>query len=242
MCGRYAMNKKVDDLIVDYVAAGGKVKNFVADWQATFSIPPTSAAPIVRERVDEEGTIERELELSKWGLKPFFMKDSPKPGFHNARLETVAAKPSFRSAFTKRRALVPMNGYYEWVERAGKKQPYFIHGTEMLSAAGLYEVTKNDAGDWTTTYTIITTEARDASGEVHDRMPVFLTPAAWDAWLSPAELDTGDKSDLLDLLREQSVTMAATLATYPVSMRVNNVRKIDPHDPTLLDPVDLDEA
>jgi putative SOS response-associated peptidase YedK len=225
MCGRYAMNKKVDDLIVDYVAAGGKVKNFVADWQATFSIPPTSAAPIVRERVDEEGTVDRELELSKWGLRPFFMKDSPKPGFHNARLETVADKPSFRTAFPKRRALVPMNGYYEWVERADKKQPYFIHGDGLLSAAGLYEVTKNDAG-----------------GEVHDRMPVFLTPSAWDAWLSPAELDKGDKSAMLDLLGEQSVAMAATLTTYPVSMRVNNVRKIDPHDPTLLEPVELDEA
>jgi putative SOS response-associated peptidase YedK len=58
------------------------------------------------ERVDEEGTVERELELARWGLKPFFMKDSPKPGFHNARLETVADKPSFRTAFTKRRALV----------------------------------------------------------------------------------------------------------------------------------------
>lgn len=88
------------------------------------------------------------------------MKDPPKPGFHNARLETVATKPSFRSAFTKRRALVPMNGYYDWVERAGKKQPYFIHGDGMLSAAGLYVVTKNDAGNWTATYTIITTEAQ----------------------------------------------------------------------------------
>ena len=236
------MNKKVDDLIVDYVAAGGKVKNFVADWQATFSIPPTSAAPIVRDRVDEDGTVDRGIELARWGLKPFFMKDSAKPGFHNARLETVADKPSFRTAFTKRRALVPMNGYYEWVERAGKKQPYFIHGPGLLSAAGLYEVTKNDAGDWSVTYTIITTEARDASGEVHDRMPVFLPPAAWDAWLSPTELDKSDKTDLLDLLAGQSVTMASTLTTYPVSMRVNNVRTADPHDPTLLEPVELEEA
>lgn len=234
------MNKKVDDLIVDYVAAGGKVKNFVADWQPTFSIPPTSAAPIVRERVDEQGAIERELELARWGLRPFFMRDSPKPGFHNARLETVATKPSFRSAFTRRRALVPMNGYYEWVERAGKKQPYFIHGSELLSAAGLYEMTKNDAGHWTTTYTIITTVARDASGEVHDRMPVFLASQAWDAWLAPTELDKAEKSDLLDLLDEQSVAMAATLTTYSVSMRINNVRTADPQDPTLLERVDLD--
>jgi putative SOS response-associated peptidase YedK len=72
-------------------------------------------------------------------------------------------------------------------------------------------------------------------------MPVFLTPAAWDAWLSPAELDKGDKADLLALLADQSVAMAATLTTYPVSMRVNNVRKIDPHDPTLLEPVTLEE-
>jgi putative SOS response-associated peptidase YedK len=74
-------------------------------------------------------------------------------------------------------------------------------------------VTKNDAGNWTTTYTIITTEARDASGEVHDRMPVFLAPSAWDAWLSPAELDSDDKATALDLLAEQSVAMAAKLTT-----------------------------
>lgn len=108
--------------------------------------------------------------------------------------------------------------------------------------AGLYEVTQNDAGDWTTTYTIITTEARDASGEVHGQMPVFLEPSTWDSWLSPAELDKGDKTDLLDLLGEQSVATAATLTTYTVSMRVNNARKTDSHDPTLLEPVDLDGA
>jgi len=69
-------------------------------------------------------------------------------------------------------------------------------------------------------------------------MPVFLTPSAWDEWPSPAELDKGDKSDLPALLGEQSVAVAAC----PVSTGVNNVRKIDPHDPPLLEPVDLDDA
>lgn len=236
------MNKKIDDLIVDYVAAGGNVKNFVTDWQATFSIPPTATAPIVRDHVDDQGTLEREVEPARWGLKPFFMKDSPKPGFHNARLETVAEKPSFRTAFTKRRALVPMNGYYEWVPGPGKSSRTPSTGEGTLSAAGLYEVTRNDADTWDVTYTIITTEARDASGEVHDRMPVFLTPEAWDAWLTPDELTKSDKADLLGLLADQSTAVASTLTTFPASMRINNVRTADPHDPTLLEPVDLDEV
>lgn len=76
----------------------------------------------------------------------------------------------------------------------------------------------------------------DAAGEVHDRMPVFLAPAAWDTWLSPEKVDKEHTADLLDLLDAQSLTVAATLRTRPVSRAVNNVRTLNRHDPALIEP------
>lgn len=240
MCGRYAMDKKVDDLVQAYVADGGRAKDFVAAWQGAVSIPPTSTAPIVREYVDDDGAIERELEPAQWGLRPHWMTDPKKRGFHNARLETVAEKPSFRSAFTRHRAVVPMDGYYEWVDTDTGKQPYFIHGAGLLSAAGLYEASKDETGQWHVTYTVITRTARDASGEVHDRMPVFLTDDTWADWISPGDLAGSEKLDMLQLLDTASAEVASTLTTYPVSKRINNVRTASPTDRTLLEPVTLD--
>ena len=95
----------------------------------------------------------------------------------NARLETIATNGMFRGPFSSGRAVVPMTGYYEWVEaEGGGKDPFFIHHPdgELLHAAGLAAASKSeDGGGWDVTFTIVTREARDAGGEVHDRMPVF---------------------------------------------------------------------
>lgn len=176
----------------------------------------------------------RELERSRWGLRPSWAKDSgPRP--INARLETAATNGMFRAAFSSSRALVPMSGYYEWQEahEDGRqvKNPSYIHSpdTPLLAAAGLVAARQDDGSDeWTTTFTIITRTGEDAAGEVHDRMPVFLSPAAWDQWLDPANVE--DKDALLDVLDVESRRIAATLTTYRVSRAVNNVRT----DPSLL--------
>ena len=240
MCGRYCNDRSVDDLAVAYQAAGGRGDDFMAGWKAMFSIPPTTAAPIVRERVDRDGVVSRELALAEWGLRPPWMSDPAKKGFHNARLEAVADKPSFRAAFASRRVVVPMNGYYEWVDTDAGKQPYFIRAADsaLLSAAGVCAVRKDEqTGRWQVTYTVITCTARDAGGEVHERMPVFLSDDAWPDWIAPGTIAGAQREGMLAMLDAVSQQMAGTLEAYPVSKRVNDVRTALPDDATLLDRV-----
>ena len=137
-----------------------------------------------------------------------------------------------------------MRGYYEWTGDKGDKQPHFIHGERpILAAAGIStarKVTTDEGTDeWVVSTAIITREARDASGELHDRMPVFLTPDVWDEWLNPHKLESdAGKEHLLALLTAVSAQVAATITSYEVDRRVNNSRNIDEHDPTLIEPVD----
>ena len=232
------MDSETDALIAEFVAAGGRA----ADWAPDFSVAPTDAAPIVREHRHDDA-LEREIELASWGFRPSWAKGKG-PSPINARLETVASNGLFRGAFAKQRAIVPMRGYYEWTEAEadGKtiKIPHFIHGAgELLAAAGIYTVRKVD-DEWVVSMAIITREARDASGEVHDRMPVFLTPDTWGDWTSPAKLDKPDeKQELVAMLDRASLAVASTITTYPVSKRVNNVRdtSVAKDDPSLIAPL-----
>ena len=232
------MNKETDDLISVFVAEGGNVH----DWVPSFSVAPTEQAPIVRER-SRDGDLRRQLDLASWGLKPAWSKPGG-PAPINARLESVATNGMFRGAFAGQRCLVPMLGYFEWQQQEDGKQPYFLHASpgspanaDPLAAAGLYSVRK-DGDDWALTFTILTREARDASGEVHDRMPVFLTPDAWDSWLTPEKITAPEEA--LAMLDRSSVAIAATIVSHPVDRGVNNVRTVDAQDPTVIDPVIID--
>jgi putative SOS response-associated peptidase YedK len=130
-----------------------------------------------------------------------------------------------------------MNGYFEWTGPKGDKQPHFISaGGELLSAAGLYEVRKVD-DRWEVSCVVITRTGEDSAGEVHDRMPVFLTPDVWDQWLSPDELSAKGKDGALSMLDHSSREVASTLTTYTVDRKVNSTRTADPRDPTLVQPV-----
>lgn len=228
MCGRYALNKDLDELIQVFVARGGDAR----DWEPAYSVPPRTRAPIVRERL-HEGEVLRNLDLATWGLRPSWAKDGG-PAPINARIETAATNGMFRSAFAGARALVPMTGYYEWEAVPDGKQPHFIHaGDELLAAAGLYAPRKDPAtGEWTLSFTVITREARDASGEVHDRMPVFLERDVWDEWLHPEKLE--DPRAMVAMIDASSQAIAATMTTHLVSRAVNNVRTADPTDPQLV--------
>lgn len=213
-------------LLGDFAASGD------LGWEPAFSVAPTNRAPILRVRDDE-----RQLALAKWSLVPSWMKAGGPPNI-NARIETIATKPMFRGSLSSDRIVVPMSGYYEWEETDGQKQPWFIHGeTPVLAAAGLRAEYQDGDGEWQSTFTIITREARDASGEVHDRMPVFLEADFLDTWLSPGKVT--DKDGLLDQLDATSVKMATTITTRPVSRRVNSVKGLDWTDATLIDEVKL---
>jgi putative SOS response-associated peptidase YedK len=214
-----------------------------------YNVAPTVVVPAVFERrVRDSGEVRRRLAPLVWGLVPSWAKD-PSIGSRmiNARLETVAEKPAFRRAFQLRRCVLPADGFYEWYTPEGtrpagksskiKKQPFFIHRADgdRLAMAGVYEIWRDPAKDpeddsaWLRTCSVITTDATDAAGHIHDRMPMVISKDAIDAWLDP---DLTDPKAALELL---AVTEADQLEAYPVSTAVNSV---DNNDPSLIKPID----
>jgi putative SOS response-associated peptidase YedK len=175
-----------------------------------------------------------ELVPMRWGLIPGWWKKTAKevPSTFNARAETVAQKPMFRSAFKRTRCIVPASGYYEWRAVDGSKQPYFISAANgaVLSIAGLWDQWKDPlTGEAIPSATLIITAANDFSRAIHDRMPVFLERQDDDAWL------TGKAG--VELLRPAPNDL---LRMWPVSKRVNVSGRGD-DDPSLIEPV-KDEA
>lgn len=238
MCGRYAMNKETDELIRAFVAEGGNAN----EWRPSYSVAPTQTAPIVRDTVDDDGAVTRSIVAARW--------DWPKPPNRptgapiiNARIEKLPTG-FWAGAFSSARCIVPMLGYYEWTGEKGDKQPHFLHGDGLLAAAGL-TWTADVAGERRRVYVVVTRESRDASGDIHDRMPAFLTPDTWDEWLSPRSLTVpGDRAasaaareEMIAMLTGTSEAVAATIRTHPVDRRVNNSRTADPADAGLVDPI-----
>ncbi len=143
----------------------------------------------------------------------------------NARAETLATSPLFRDAFRRRRCLVPVDGFYEWLRDGSRRQPMLIHGPDdaPLTLAGLWTGRKNDeTGEWLRTFTIVTTQPNDFMASIHNRMPVVIPRDAWATWLDPTPKEPGELRALLDP-REDIV-----LAAYPVATLVNNVRNDGP--------------
>jgi putative SOS response-associated peptidase YedK len=233
MCGRFATGADTDELVEEFLATGDAYR----DWRPQYSIAPTDVVPIVRERAAASGELVRTIEPAEWDFHPPFLTAKSRPQF-NARIETIATNGLWKSAFAGNRCIVPMRGYYEWTGEAGDKQPHFLHGGRpILAAAGLATARKVD-GDWVVSTVIVTREARDASGEVHPRMPAFLTRETYDEWLSPAKLASdADKQRMLGMLEAVSGEVAASISSYEVDRRVNNSRAIDPADPGLIDPL-----
>ncbi len=143
----------------------------------------------------------------QWGLVPAWAKD-PSSGSKliNARVETVATKPSFRSAFDRRRCIIPANGFYEWRRRTpaatgaeARSTPYFVHRTDggLLALAGVWERWSGPGGASLLTCAIITTRADGMLSQIHERMPVILPKGAWQRWLDPGPIDALQLNDLL---------------------------------------------
>lgn len=231
------MNKETNEIITEFVAEGGDLR----DWKGVYSIAPTQSAPIVREWAGPDGEIHREATLARWDWdKPPSMPQS-RP-LINARIEKLAAG-SWAGPFSTSRCIVPMIGYYEWTGTKTPKTAHFLHGDGLLAAAGL-TWHMNVGGERVRSFVVVTREARDASGDVHDRMPAFLTPDVWDEWLNPAPLsikgDAGasraNREHLVGELVAASDTIAATVREHIVDRKVNNSRTVDPTDPTLIEP------
>jgi putative SOS response-associated peptidase YedK len=156
----------------------------------------------------------------------------------NARVETVTEKPAFSKAAGRRRCLVPAQGYYEWQQTERGKVPYFLHDPDggLLAMAGLYELWRDhsladdDPNRWLWTCTIITEQATDLLGEIHDRNPVIVPASLQPAWLDCSSEDPATARALLDQIPE------ARLEPYVVSSAVG---KVSNNGPELIEPVEL---
>ncbi|MEM8712769.1 MAG: SOS response-associated peptidase [Planctomycetota bacterium] len=211
MCGRYALTVEPDVLQALFAL------KLLAAYDPRYNLAPSQEAPVV---IDRGG--ERTAETMRWGLVPSWSKD-PKIAYRtiNARSETAAAKPSFRSAFKRRRCLIPASWFYEWKREGKDKIPFRIRRRDErpLVFAGLWEHWKGTNEDPPrTTFTILTTDANDDLEGLHDRMPCLLEEEDFDRWLTT---QVEDEEAVQRLLRPAP---SGTLLTDRVSTRVNNVR------------------
>ncbi|OGQ91770.1 MAG: hypothetical protein A2289_12010 [Deltaproteobacteria bacterium RIFOXYA12_FULL_58_15] len=206
MCGRFTLSAPSEDL--------SSIFNVEVEALAPrYNIAPTQMVSAVRVVGGK-----RHLALLRWGLVPSWAKD-PKVGARliNARAETVAEKPSFRSAFRRRRCLIVADGFYEWQKAKPRKQPFHIACTDgrPFAMAGLWEFwSKGDVS--MESCTIITTAPNELLAPIHDRMPVILEPRDYDTWLDP-EVD--DPERLTGMLQSFP---ADQLRASPVGHWVNN--------------------
>ena len=161
------------------------------------------------ERLDTPLIRQRQMRLVEWGLVPEWAKPPFRPMI-NARSETLVEKPSFRVATSRRRCLVPANGYFEWQQSdAGAKQPWFLSGGDddpVLAFAGIIEMRKDLENHWWPTCAIVTRSASDALGQIHERTPLVMSPHVWDAWLDPALADSAQIRGLLDAVPVPALT------------------------------------
>ena len=224
MCGRFTQTATPAIIAEQFGVAAPSL------FQPRYNIAPSQ--PIAVIRIEPDSTT-RTLVMLRWGLIPSWAKD-PKIGNQciNAKAETVAEKPSFRSAFKKRRCLVVATGFYEWQIQGRTKQPMWIglQSQRPFAFAGLWEQWKPADGESLETCTIITTEPNGLMAQIHNRMPVILAPAFYDQWLDPTSQHI---ESLKALLRPYP---GEELMACPVSTQVNNPR----HDvPQCLEPVSV---
>jgi putative SOS response-associated peptidase YedK len=255
VCGRYASSRSPEDLVEEFEVEQSLVSG---PLPVDFNVAPTKEVYAVVSRPpskEKHRPAQRQLRVLSWGLIPSWADDPTiRSRLINARVETAAEKPAFRRAFAGRRCLLPADGYYEWYtpEREAddtpdahgrrmkqRKQPFFIHDRQgaVLAMAGLYEIWRDptrpddDPDRFSWTCTVLTTDAEDDLGHIHERMPLLVEPERYDAWLDPSVSDP-------DALRGLLVPAApGRLEAHPVSTLVNNVRN---NGPELVEPLPLD--
>ncbi len=237
MCGRYA-NSATTANIYGLFGVDEVVDD---DLPPSWNIAPTDPVRVVLQRppkgAGESAAPVRQLRTARWGLVPSWSADG-KGGARmiNARRETVTTKPAFRKAAAERRCLLPAVGYYEWQLTDDGKVPWFLHAPDgdLLAFAGLYELWRDparaddDPARWRWTCTVITRQATDTLGEIHDRCPVLVPAELRADWLDCAGGDVATAATLLDAMPPPS------LEPRRVSRAVN---KVGNDGPELIAPV-----
>lgn len=186
MCGRFTNKAKSEQIEKEFKVG----RKNVDIYEPHYNIAPSQIIDVVYAP-----DAERILSQLKWGLVPYWAKDSEIGNrMINARAKTLSEKPSFREAFKSRRCIIPASGFYEWQKQdKGAKQPFYFYlkEKEVFGFAGLWESwVDKTTGEELETCTIITTEANEVLKPVHERMPVILKPESYDEWLDIKEKDT----------------------------------------------------
>jgi len=214
MCGRYTFTFDANSLAeaLGMVPPGYTIKR-------GYNIAPGQYIIIVKP---ESG--QRVAEVAHWGLIPGWVKDPnefSKP--INARAETLAEKPSFRTAFKRKRVIIPASGFYEWKSEGKTKQPFYIHPTDgnLFAFAGLMEDWQGPNGEVMVSACIVTTEPNELMAGIHNRMPVILPRESWGLWLDPA----AQVREVQPLLVPYPTEL---MAAHPVGTAVGNVRNDSP--------------
>lgn len=222
MCGRFTLFDTAASLAEAFEVAE------VPSLSPRYNIAPSQAVAAVR--IPPSGGA-REVVLLRWGLIPSWAKD-PSLGDRmiNARAETAAGKPAFRSAIRRRRCLVPASGFYEWKRTNGRKQPYYIRRPDgkPFALAGLWESWEGPGAAAVESCAILTTSANELLLPIHDRMPVIVSPADYDLWLS---LGIRDPAELARLFRP---CPPEEMTAFPVGTAVNNPKT---DSPQLIEPL-----
>ena len=220
MCGRAYETYTAEELAFAYL--NRRPLTFAVG--PNYNLAPTQVSPVVLMR---DGV--RDVELSRWGLIPFWAKslaDAGKYSLINARGEEIAEKRSYAKAFRERRCVVPLSGFYEWRKDAqGVKHPMAIYRADgaPMSVAGVWSTWQGDgAADPVPSFSIVTTRANTFMEPIHDRMPVVLDDRDLELWLDP---EVQEPERVLPLVRP---CPPAWLAAHEVSRAVNSVKNNRP--------------
>lgn len=179
MCGRFVRFSPLNNLLAQMGVPQTQPLPSVS-----YNLAPSDALLVIRNT--DRG--QREWVALKWGFLPHWAKDPQLRQPINARSEEVHKKPYFRDAFRHRRCLVVFDGWYEWRQLAGRKQPYYVtlKGEPPFAFAGLWDHWQRMDDPATETCCILTTEANESLKTIHPRMPVVVAPDNYDRWLDPA--------------------------------------------------------
>jgi putative SOS response-associated peptidase YedK len=217
MCGRFTLHHTLEEIEERFAAEAA------ADATPRYNIAPTQDILVVTQNGS------RHLQAYHWGLIPSWAKDAAIGNrMINARAETLAEKPSFRTALSRRRCLIPADGFYEWQNPPeGTKAPRTpmhirLGDGSLFAFAGLWDEWHTPDGSPLRSCTIITTSPNALTAPIHDRMPVILRPEDEELWLDKSITQA---SDLLPLLVPYP---AEAMDTYAVSRQVNAPTVDDP--------------
>ncbi|PCH58896.1 MAG: hypothetical protein COC14_00255 [Burkholderiaceae bacterium] len=214
MCGRFTLQSPEAQIRKTFHLPSGDKLGLCP----RYNIAPSQDVSIIRD--SEKGP---KLVLAKWGLIPHWSKESKtKYSTINARIETVAEKPTYRTPFKSKRCLIPADGFYEWKLVNGHKIPHYIHMRkgEVFALAGIWDRWEGEE-ETLDSFSIIVMPSNEIMKPIHERMPAIIAPAHYDLWLDQRMTE---KDEIMGYLNSAP---SSSLKFYPISPWVNSPQHDD---------------